>query len=95
MVYWLVFGVLTTMAQVQFPVRETFLLGFLFLLGGQETLCNAEGAGDAGSIPAWVEEIPWRRAQQPTPIFLLGRFHGQKTLAGYNPQGRKELYMTE
>ena len=50
-VYWLVFGILTAIAQVQYPVRETFFLGFPFLLGGQETACNAEGAGDAGLIP--------------------------------------------
>ena len=29
-----------------------------------------------------------------TPLFLLGEFHGQRSLAGYNPWGRKELDMT-
>ena len=39
--------------------------------------------------------MPWRRAWQPTPVFLLGKSHGQGSLAGYNPWGHKELDMTE
>ena len=31
----------------------------------------------------WVEKIPWRRKWQPTPVFLPGEFHGQRSLAGY------------
>ena len=33
----------------------------------------------------WVRKIPWRRAQQPTPVFLPGESHGQRGLAGYSP----------
>ena len=33
-------------------------------------------AGDLGSIPGWGK-IPWRRARQPTPVFLPGQSHGQ------------------
>ena len=29
---------------------------------------------------------PWRREWQPTPIFLPGEFHGQRSLAGYSPE---------
>ena len=43
----------------------------------------------------WVRKITWRREWQPTPVFLPGEFHGQKTLAGYSPQGHKELNPTE
>ena len=32
----------------------------------------------------WVWKIPWRRAWQPTPVFLPGEFQGQRRL-GYNP----------
>ena len=32
---------------------------------------------------------------QPTPVFLPGKFHGQKSLAGYSPWGHKESDMTE
>ena len=38
----------------------------------------------------WVEKIPWRRKWLPTPVFLLGESHGQRSLAGYSPWGRKE-----
>ena len=44
---------------------------------------------------SWVRKIPWRRAWQPTPVFSPGEFHGQRSLAGYSPCGRKELNMTE
>ena len=33
----------------------------------------------------WIRKIPWRRAQQPTPVFLPGEFHGKRSLAGYGP----------
>ena len=32
---------------------------------------------------------------QPTPVFLPGESHGQRSLAGYSPQGRKESDTTE
>ena len=38
---------------------------------------------------------PWRREWQPTPVFLLGEFHGQRNLVGYSIMGHKELDMTE
>ena len=43
----------------------------------------------------WVGRIPWRRAWQPTPVFLPGECHAQRSLVGYSPWGRKELNMTE
>ena len=43
----------------------------------------------------WVGKIPWRRAWQPTPVFLPGEAHGQRNLAGYSPQGHKESDTTE
>ena len=44
---------------------------------------------------SWVRKIPWRKAWQPAPVFLPRESHGQKSLAGYGPQGCKELDMTE
>ena len=35
-------------------------------------------------------EIPWRREWQPTPVFLPGESHGQRSLVGYSPWGHKE-----
>jgi len=39
---------------------------------------------------AWVRKMPWRRKWQPIPVFLRGESHGQRSLAGYSPWGRKE-----
>ena len=44
---------------------------------------------------AWVRKSPWRRKWQPTPVFLPGKSHGQKSLTGYSPWGRKEPDTTE
>ena len=44
---------------------------------------------------AWVGKAPWRRAWQPTPVFLSGEFHGQRSLKGYSPLGLKELDMNK
>ena len=38
----------------------------------------------------WVRKIPWRREWQPTPVFLPGEFHGQRSWAGYSPWDLKE-----
>ena len=43
----------------------------------------------------WVRKITWRRAWLPTPVFLPGEFHGQRSLADYSPRGPKELDTTE
>ena len=43
---------------------------------------NAGDVIDVGLIPG-LEKIPWRRAWQPTPVFLPGESHGQRSLADY------------
>ena len=40
-------------------------------------------------------EDPWRRKRQPTPVFLLGEFHGQRSLEDYSPWGHKKSDTTE
>jgi len=40
--------------------------------------------GDAGPIRG-LGRFPWRRKWQPTPVFLPGKFHGQRNLVGYSP----------
>jgi len=54
-------------------------------------------AGDIRDVEfnPWVRKIPWRRAWQPTPVFLPGESHGQRSLVGYSPWGCKELNWTE
>ena len=38
----------------------------------------------------WVGKTPWRRKWQPTPVFLPGKSHGQRSLMGYSPWSCKE-----
>jgi len=45
---------------------------------------NLPAMQETGFDP-WVGKIPWRRKWQPTPVFLLGELHGQRSLAGYSP----------
>ena len=40
---------------------------------------------------SWVGKIPWTRKWQPTPVFLPGKFHGQKSPLGYSLWGRKRV----
>ena len=37
----------------------------------------------------WVGKISWRRKWQPTPVFLFGEFHGQRSLLGYSARGHR------
>ena len=46
-------------------------------------------------VNPWVWKIPWSRKWHPTPVFLPGKFRGQRSLAAYSPRGCKELDMTE
>ena len=43
----------------------------------------------------WVGKIPWRRKWQPSPVFLPGKSHGQRSLVGYCPLGHKESDTTK
>ena len=42
-----------------------------------------------------VGKTPWRRAWRPTPVLLPGESHGQRSLVGHSPSGRKESDTTE
>ena len=47
----------------------------------------------------WVQSLggedPWRKEWLPTPVFLHGECHGQRTLEGYSPWGCQESDTTE
>ena len=47
-------------------------------------------SGDVGLNP-WLVKIPWRRKWQPTLLFLPGKPHGQRRLAGYSPCGSRRM----
>ena len=61
---------------------------------GKESACQCKRCKRLGFDP-WVGKIPQRRKWQPTPIFLRGKSHGQRSLEGYSPWCWKESYMTE
>ena len=46
-------------------------------------------------LDTWVGKIPWRKEWLPTPIFLPGEFHVQRSLAGYRPWGCKQSNTNE
>ena len=46
-------------------------MGFPGSSVGKKSTCNAGDTGDMGLIPGECGKIPWRRAWQPTPVFLL------------------------
>ena len=43
---------------------------------GEEPACQCRRCKRLG-FSRWVRKVPWRRAWQPTPVFLPGEFHGQ------------------
>ena len=55
------------------------------------TLTWSSGGERAASNQLLVWGDPWRRKQQPTPVFLPGKSHGQRSLVGYSPWGRKRV----
>ena len=73
---------------------ENFSGGLQNFPGGSDGKVSACNVGDQGSI-TWVRKISWRRKWQPTQVFLLGKFHGGRSLVGYSPWGCKESNMTE
>ena len=58
-------------------------------LSGKEPDCHCRRYKRLQFNP-WVGKIPWRRAWQPTPIFLPGESL-QRNLAGYSPQGESDM----
>ena len=55
----------------------------------KESACQCRKSKRHGFNP-WVRKIPWRRKWQPTPVFLPGESHGQRSLADYSPWDHKE-----
>ena len=70
------------------------LQGFPGATSGKEPACQCRRYKRLG-FDTWVGKIPQKRKWQPTPVFLPGESHGQRSLVGYAPQGSKELDMNE
>ena len=50
---------------------------------------NARDSRDNG-FTLWAGKIHWKRKWQPTSVFLSGKSHGHRSLAGCSPQGHKD-----
>jgi len=81
-----------------FPSSSSFIchclsitLGFLDGSDGKRIWLQCRRPG----FNPWVSKIPQRKEWLPTPVFLPGKFHGQRSPAGYNPRGHTELDTTE
>ena len=68
--------------------------GFSGGTSGKKLACQCRRHQRRGFYP-WVGKAPWRRAWQPTLVFLPGESHGQRSLVGYSPQGHTESDTTE
>ena len=75
-------------------LKTTNLLpGSFQVVSGKESTCQCRRHERCRFDP-WIAKIPWRK-WQPTPVFLPGKFHEQRSLVGYSPWGCKELDTTE
>ena len=76
---------------------QQFYLPFLpsqGLLGGagsKEPACQCRRRCKRCGFDPWVGKIPWRRAWQPTPVFLPGESYGQRSLGGLQSIGSDTL----
>ena len=55
---------------------------------------NAGDTRDVDGFDPWVRKIPWKRAWQPTLVFLSGKSHGQRSLVDNSLSSHKELDTT-
>ena len=67
--------------------------GFPGGASGKGPACQAGDKGDVISIPG--REDPLEEGMATTPVFLPGESHGQRSLVGCSPEGRKESDTTE
>ena len=75
----------------QFVIKR---YGFPGGASGKDPACQCRRCKRHGFDP-WVGKISWRRAWQPTAVFLPGKSHARRGLAGYSPWGHRELDATE
>ena len=71
--------------------------------GGSDGKVSVYNVEDLGSIPrlmreTWIRSLGWEdsleKEMATTPVFLLGKFHGQKSLVGYCPWGCKRVRLS-
>ena len=75
--------------RTQMIVCECLLFLHTMMAHGEEFACQCKSCRRCRFDP-WLRKIPWRRVWQPTPVFLPGKSHGQRSLAGYSPWDCRE-----
>ena len=65
-------------------------MGLLRWLRCKESICQCRSQWKHRFDP-WLRKILWKKKWQPTPVFLLGKSHGQKSLEGYSPKSWTRL----
>ena len=75
--------------------RREYWRGVPFLIciplrwhSGKESFCQCRRCG----FNPWVQKIPWRRKWQPTPVFLPGKSHGQRSRTSYTGSQRRTTW---
>ena len=90
-----VLTLLTPDLQASMVTRNLYSKYYMFWglprwLRGKESACQYRRP----RFCPWDGKIPWKRNWQPTPVFLPGKSHGQKSLVGYSPWVTKQSDMT-
>ena len=71
-------------------VQNRPILGLSWWLSGDEPACQC-GRRKGCRFDPWVGKIPWSRTWQPTPVFLPGKFHGQRSLSRLRSMGSQRV----
>ena len=80
--------------QQKISVSNTFNQGISGGPSGKESTCQCRICRKY-RLQSWVGKIPWRKKWQGSPVFSTIKSHGQRSLLGYSPWGRKESDMTK
>ena len=79
---------------LRFQISIILKIGLHKWCRGKESSCQCRKCKIRRFDP-WIRKILWSRKWQPTPVFLPGKRHGQRSLVGYSSWGPKELDITE
>ena len=92
--FWLLWIILLWTFSYKVLCGHVFSLGFPGSASGKEAACQCSKCKRCRFNPL-IGKIPWRKAWQPTPVFLPGESHGRRSLVGSSPWSCKESDVTE
>ena len=82
-------GTIIHLVLVQASCQGVSIVSDFPAANSKELACQSRGR-ERRKFDPWVWKIAWRRAWQPTPVFLPGESYGERSLVGYSPRGHKE-----